>query len=70
MPENRTRLMQAMDPINSRFGRGSLMLVSAGGIGDLPVWGLMQERLSSRFTTDWAGLLVVGCGPSGCESGD
>jgi hypothetical protein len=31
MPENRIRLMQAMDQINCRYGRGSLVLGSAGG---------------------------------------
>ncbi|WP_312260632.1 Y-family DNA polymerase [Limnohabitans sp.] len=60
MPENRVRLMQAMDQINSRFGRGSLVLGSAGGIGAQPVWGMKQDRLSSGFTTDWGGLAVVG----------
>ena len=60
MLENRIRLMQAMDQINRRYGRGSLVLGSAGGIGALPVWGMKQERLSSGFTTDWAGLAVVG----------
>ena len=56
MPENRIRLMQAMDQINRRYGRGSLVLGSAGGIGAQPVWGMKQERLSSGFTTDWLGL--------------
>jgi hypothetical protein len=60
MPENRIRLMQAMDQINRRFGRGSLVLGSAGGIGAQPVWGMKQERLSSGFTTDWRGLAVAG----------
>ena len=59
MPENRIRLMQAMDQINRRYGRGSLVLGSAGGIGALPVWGMKQERLSSGFTTDWRGLAVA-----------
>jgi DNA polymerase V len=36
MPENRIRLMQAMDQINQRYGRGSLVLSSAGGIGAKP----------------------------------
>lgn len=53
MPENRIRLMQAMDQINRRYGRGSLVLSSAGGIGAQPMWGMKQERLSSGFTTDW-----------------
>ena len=60
MPENRIRLMQAMDQINRRYGRGSLVLGSAGGIGAKPVWGMKQERLSSGFTTDWRGLAVAG----------
>jgi DNA polymerase V len=59
MPENRIRLMQAMDQINRRYGRGSLVLGSAGGIGAQPVWGMKQERLSSGFTTDWRGLAVA-----------
>ena len=59
MPENRIRLMQAMDQINRRYGRGSLVLGSAGGIGAKPVWGMKQERLSSGFTTDWRGLLSI-----------
>jgi DNA polymerase V len=56
MPENRIRLMQAMDQINRRFGRGSLVLGSAGGIRAKPVWGMKQERKSPAYTTDWAGL--------------
>jgi DNA polymerase V len=60
MPENRIRLMQAMDQINRRYGRGSLVLGSAGGIGAQPVWGMTQERLSSAYTTDWSKLLMVG----------
>jgi nucleotidyltransferase/DNA polymerase involved in DNA repair len=60
MPENRVRLMLAMDQLNQRYGRGSLVLGSTGGIGALPVWGMKQERLSSGFTTDWAGLAVAG----------
>ena len=64
MPENRIRLMQTMDQINCRHGRGSLVLGSAGGIGALPVWVMKQVRLSSGFTTDWAGLAVAGEGLS------
>ena len=31
MPKNRVRLMQAMDQINRRSGRGSMVLHGAGG---------------------------------------
>jgi DNA polymerase V len=47
MPENRIRLMQAMDQVNRRFGRGSLVLGSAGG------WG-------TAGLGDEAGAVVVG----------
>jgi DNA polymerase V len=60
MPENRIRLIQAMDQINRSYGRGCLVLGSTGSIGELLVWGMKQERLSSGFTTDWAGLAVAG----------
>ena len=59
MPENRIRLMQAMDQINRRYGRGSLVLGSAGGIGAQPVWGMKQERKTAAYTTDWGHLLCV-----------
>jgi DNA polymerase V len=59
MPENRMRLMQAMDQINSRFGRGSVTLGSAGTAGRDRTWVMKQDRLSSGFTTDWGGLAVT-----------
>ena len=60
MPENRVQLMQAMDEVNQRFGRGTLSLASAGTAGRHRAWSMKQERLSSGFTTDWEGLAVVG----------
>lgn len=60
MPENRVRLMRAMDEVNQRYGRGTLNLASAGTAGRQRVWSMKQERLSSGFTTDWEGLAVVG----------
>jgi DNA polymerase V len=56
MPENRIRLMQAMDQVNQRFGRGTLLLASAGTAGRHRAWSMKQERLSSGYTTDWEGL--------------
>jgi DNA polymerase V len=62
MPENRVRLMQAMDEVNHRYGRGTLKLASAGAPKAMKLWAMRQEQLSSGFTTDWRGLAVVGCG--------
>ena len=62
MPENRVRLMDAMDKVNQRYGRGTLKLASAGTPKAIKQWAMKQERISSGFTTDWEGLAVVGWG--------
>jgi DNA polymerase V len=64
MPENRVRLMQAMDEVNQRYGRGTLSLASVGTAGRHRAWSMKQERLSSGFTTDWDGLACVNNGRS------
>lgn len=49
-------LMQSMDGINKRIGRTKVKLASQ----DLGrTWKMKQERLSSRYTTDWNELLEV-----------
>lgn len=56
MPENRIRLMDAMDQVNQRYGRGTLKLASAGAPRARKLWAMKQERMSTGFTTDWMGL--------------
>ena len=51
-----TRLMNAIDGLNSRFGRGTIK-VSTGGMRE--GWGMRQERKSPNYTTDWAELPVI-----------
>jgi len=58
-PETRTRLMQALDGINSKWGRGTLHLASAGTAGKHRVWEMKQERKSPGYTTDWKALTVA-----------
>ena len=53
------RLMQALDAVNQRYGRGALLLASAGLAGDLRVWGMKQERKTPGYTTCWADMPVV-----------
>jgi DNA polymerase V len=48
-----TRLMSAIDGLNSRFGRGTIK-VSTGGMR--VEWGMRQERKSPNYTTDWSQL--------------
>jgi DNA polymerase V len=54
-----SRLMQALDTVNQRFGRGTLNLASAGLAGDRRQWSMKQERRTPGYTTDWDGLALV-----------
>lgn len=55
------RLMRALDVVNDRFGRGTLMLGSAGLCKEAGRrWTMRQERRTPRYTTCWDELLTVG----------
>ena len=58
-PETRTRLMQALDSINQRHGRGTLHLASAGTAGKHRTWVMKQQRRTPGYTTDWMSLKVA-----------
>jgi len=49
--------MKAMDAINRRFGRDTVML---GSSGIRPKWSLRREMLSPCYSTDWNELVRVG----------
>ena len=51
-----TKLMRAIDGLNSRFGRGTIK-VSSGGLR--AEWGMRQERESPSYTTDWNSVPAV-----------
>ncbi|MBX9873129.1 MAG: DUF4113 domain-containing protein [Burkholderiaceae bacterium] len=49
--EGRCRLMTAMDALNRRYGRGTVIIGSAG-TGEMPRnWAMRQERRTPRYTT-------------------
>ena len=50
------RLMQALDSLNQRYGRGTVK-VSTQGVYDH--WQMRQERKSPRYTTRWEELPIV-----------
>jgi DNA polymerase V len=52
----REQLMQAMDAVNAKWGRGA-MQVAAAGLGR--PWRMRQSRLSPRYTTSWEEIPVV-----------
>jgi DNA polymerase V len=60
-PETRDRgkLMAAMDAINDRFGRGTIHVGSAVGVGAPRDWSTRQDRLTPQYTTKWSDLPVA-----------
>ncbi len=58
----RERLMEALDELNQRYGRGTLKLASAGieDKGERASWAMRQERRSPAYTTSWNDMLEVG----------
>lgn len=50
------KLMQTMDALNQRFGRGTVRVSTQGSYKD---WQMLQERKSPNYTTCWAALPVA-----------
>jgi len=50
---DRSRLMVAMDQVNDRFGKRTLLLGSSGIEQGADTWGMKQVRRTPRYTTDW-----------------
>ena len=58
--KDRGRLMTTLDGLNQRFGRGTVLLASAGLAGDRRAWSMKQERRTPGYTTRWEDMPVVG----------
>ncbi len=53
--DRRNRLLAALDSINARMGKGSLLFAAEGG---RPSWAMRRERLTPGYTSEWDGLVV------------
>jgi DNA polymerase V len=53
------RLMGALDGLNRRYGRGTVLLASTGLAGDRRLWSMKQERRTPQYTTRWEDMPVV-----------
>jgi DNA polymerase V len=51
--EDRTKLMGALDSLNQRYGRGTVLMASVGLVGDERQWSMRQERRTPWYTTPW-----------------
>jgi DNA polymerase V len=50
-------VMAALDALNARYGRDTVQLGSAGGLGR---WAARFDTRTPRYTTDWDELPKVG----------
>lgn len=57
--EDRGRLMTALDTLNQRYGRGTVLMASAGLAGDRRAWSMKQERRTPGYTTCWEDMPVA-----------
>lgn len=55
-PAADSRLMQALDSLNQRFGRGAVRVSTQCAYGE---WQMRQERKSPYYTTRWCDVPVV-----------
>ena len=55
-PAGNQRLMQALDTLNKRYGRGAVKISTQGAYKD---WQMRQERKSPCYTTQWDEVPVV-----------
>jgi DNA polymerase V len=53
------KLMQALDALNTRYGRGAVLLASAGLAGEKRLWSMRQERKTPGYTTCWEDMPVA-----------
>jgi DNA polymerase V len=56
---DRARLMEAMDQVNDRFGKWTLLLGSSGIKQGADTWGMKQVRRTPSYTTDWKDVPVA-----------
>jgi len=58
-PANLPALMTALDKVNTRWGRSTVKLASAGVAGNRSNWGMKQVRKTPGYTTQWLGLITT-----------
>ncbi len=56
---DRGKLMESLDELNNRFGRGTVLMASAGLQGDKRAWSMKQERRTPAYTTRLSDMPIV-----------
>jgi DNA polymerase V len=58
-PEDRGNLMDAMDKLNRRYGRGTVASGSVGVGGRQIRWQMRQDMRTPDYTTSWDGMPIA-----------
>lgn len=58
-PRTASGLYAAVDALNRRYGKGTLVTATQGLATAAPSWKMKREHLSRRTTTNWAELMTV-----------
>lgn len=56
---DRSKLMKAMDDLNTRYGRGTVHVGSASPPCAPGEWSMRQERLTPQYTTRWSDMPIA-----------
>ncbi len=56
---DRSPLMATLDGMNQRFGRGTVLMASAGLAGERRAWVMKQERRTPAYTTCWNDIAIA-----------
>ena len=56
---DRGKLMSTLDGLNRRYGKGSVLMASAGLGGKERAWSMKQERRTPGYTTCWDDMPVA-----------
>ena len=58
-PAHCAQLMQTLDRLNQRYGRGTLSVASSGITTRHKIWSMRQERRTPAYTTNWADIPIA-----------
>ena len=56
---NHGKLMTTLDSLNQRFGKGTVLMASAGLAGEHRAWVMKQERRTPAYTTCWEDIQIA-----------
>ena len=58
-PPDHSKLMTTLDGLNQRFGRGTVLMASAGLARERRVWVMKQDRRTPAYTTCWEDIQIA-----------